>query len=94
MTNSAKWILVRRVGDVLENLDGTVRSLNPSHNEAPFAPYRWQTRPKGTAGGYERVAVNGGTVAYNPTGQEVVVFGFQAAVPHSDGLSAMTEDPL
>lgn len=94
MQNSRTWILVRQVGVTLENLDGSVRSLNPASLSAPYGPYHWEIRQHGANGGYEQCAVNGGTIVYNPTGHEAVVFGFMASVPHSDGLSAITETPL
>lgn len=94
-----KWNLVRLVNGTLVNPDGTVRSLEPSvpppwQHGGSFGPYKWDTRPPGTAGGYEQCAVNGATAAYNPTGFEVVVFGFQGTVPHSAGFSAITEEPV
>ena len=94
-----KWNMVRLVDGTLVNPDGTVRSLNPSvappwaHGGA-YGPYRWETRPPGSHGGYEQCAVNGSTVSYNPTGFEVVVFGFQATVPQSAGFSAISEEPV
>jgi hypothetical protein len=88
------WILVKVVGNTLENENGTVRSLNPSHNEPPYGPYNWQERPAGTAGGYERCAINGGVVVYNPSGHEPVPFAFLQSVPHSEGMSAIMEKPI
>ena len=91
------WTLVRVVGETLENLDGTVRSLNPAHNDpvdGSYGPYHWETRTPGTAGGYERIGINGNVVVYNPTGREAVAFPFLPTVPHSDGLSAMLEAPI
>jgi len=92
-----KLMLVRRVGSVCQNLDGRVRSLNPARNEpvnGTYGPYHWEDRPAGAQGGYEQNAVNGSTIVYNPTGKEVVVFAFFQDVPHSDGLSAMSEEPI
>lgn len=94
---ASEWILVRKVGNTLANLDGRVRSLNPSHNEpvdGTYGPYYWQDRDPGSHGGYEQCAVNGGTVAYNPTGKEVLLFPFINDVPHSDGLSALMANPI
>ena len=88
------WVLVKIVGNTLANPDGRVRSLNPASDDPPYGPYHWEDRPAGTAGGYEQVGINGGTVNYNPSGKEVLVFGFQEKVAHSDGMSAMTEDPI
>ena len=94
-----KWNLVRLVDGTLVNPDGTVRSLNPGaappwQHGGDYGPYKWETRPPGAHGGYEQCAVNGATVAYNPTGFEVIVFGFQMAVPHSAGFSAITDEPV
>lgn len=89
------WVLVKIVGNTLTNLNGTVRSLWPGHEAPPYGPYHWEEKPAGSpAGGFEQMAVNGGTVAYNPTGQEVLLFPFIQNVPHSDGLSAIMENPI
>lgn len=88
------WVLVRVVGKTLAEPDGEVRSLNPSSNDPPYGPYQWGLRPYGTAGPYELCECANGIAVYNPTGKEPVVFGFQAVVPNTPGLSAVTVDPL
>ena len=91
------WTYVRVVGNTLANLDGRVRSLNPSHNEpvdGTYGPYHWEDRDPGASGGYEQTAVNGLTVAYNPTGKEEVIFWFFENIPHTDGLSLLSTDPI
>ena len=80
-------------GTVLVNGDGTVRSLNPSSATPPYGPYHWESRPAGTDGGYERCAINGATVAYNPVG-ETVAFAFQATIPNKPGMSSISIEPL
>lgn len=97
MTADGKWIPVKVVttpaGTVLANPDGTVRSLNPSHDKPPYGPYSWQTRPAGTNGGYELCTPGNGTVAYAPLG-EILLFGFKDSIPNMAGFSAMTLEPL
>jgi hypothetical protein len=86
------WILVKRVdqaaGTTFANGDGTVRSWNPP------SPGHWECRPAGTAGPYELVAISGGFVAYNPSGNDPVVFGYMPAAPNAPGFGLMTEAPL
>lgn len=93
-----KWVLVKQIsgagGITLANPDGTVRGLNPSSLSEPYGPYHWAGAPPGTDGSYERCVPGGGSVAYNPTGKEVIVFGFKETVPNAPGFSAMTEEPL
>lgn len=88
------WFLVKVVGKTATNHDGEVWSLNPSSNDPPYGPYQWGLRPAGTTGPYELHEVATGTVTYNPTGKEAIVFGFQAKVPNAPGMSAMTLEPL
>jgi len=91
------WIHVKIVtssaGTVLENPNGTVRSLNPAHNTPPYGPYHWEERPANTHGGYELCEPGDGTVAYAPLG-EILMFGFKNTVPNAPGFSAMTVEPL
>lgn len=91
-----KLTRVRLTADnTLELENGEVRSLNPSHNEpvnGTYGPYKWETRTHGTHGGYETVAVNGLTVAYNPTGRESVFFWFLEKNP--SGFALMSEEPI
>ena len=97
MEADGAWIPVKVVtqaaGTTLANPDGTVRSLNPSHNQPPYGPYNWETRPAGTHGGYELCTPGNGTVAYAPLG-EILIFGFKDAIPNQPGFSAMTLEPL
>jgi hypothetical protein len=92
------WIPVRRNetsrGTTLSNPDGTVRSLNPSHPQAPYGPYYWDTRPAGANGGYELCSVEGGKVAYSPVKAEIFVYGFHETHPTMPGFSAMTLEPI
>ena len=94
MAANETWVRVKPVGSTMMNPNGTVRSLNPSHNEPPYGPYHWEERPANTSGGYEVCAVNGQTVQYNPTGEEPLLFGFIEHTAHTDGYSLMTESPL
>lgn len=81
---------VVKSGDLttIENLDGTVMSLNPP------SPYSFTAMPQGTAGQYEVVAIDGGAISWNPTGKEPVVYGFKATDPNNPGCCAITTEPL
>ena len=87
------FALVKVVNNTLVNSDGTVRSWAPNSLPPPTT-YHWDARPAGTAGAYEAVAIDGGTVAYNPSGSEVIVFPFKASVPNAPGCSALGLEPL
>ncbi len=91
---SQQFVLVRVASingvQVLENLDGTVRSLNPN-GPAPTT-YYWSARPAGTNGPFEMCAIDGGVVAYNPLGDEPVLFPFKMTVP--GGYSALGIEQL
>lgn len=65
-------------------IDGDVLSPQPNHSV--------RARPAGTNGAYEQCIVNGGTVAFNPTGKEPIVFGYQPTVP--GGFGAISQEPL
>jgi len=84
------FILVRVVTTngktTLSNLNGKVRSLNPPN------PYSWQERPTDANGPFEECEINGGIVAYNPLGNEPVVFRFVQSVP--GGFSAIDDERL
>lgn len=42
----------------------------------------FQTRPKGTAGPYERCGLNGNALVYCPVGQAIYVLPYFASVPN------------
>lgn len=88
------WVLCKQAGNTLINMDGTVRSLNPTTAGPAPRSYQWQTRPAGTAGDYELETIDVGTVTYNPMGDEPVVFGFKASVPNAPGYCAVSVQPL
>jgi hypothetical protein len=77
--------LVKITGETLSNPDGTVRSCQPDGT--------WQTRPAGTAGEYERSAVNGNTVTYQPV-DKIFVFPFLLNAPKHPGFSLVGEKSL
>lgn len=89
-----QWVLVKVVGSMLANPDGTVRSLNPASNDPPYGPYHWETRPAGANGGYEVCAINGSMAVYNPSGKDPQVYGFCQTDPRNPGFSCLTVDPL
>jgi hypothetical protein len=89
-----KWVSVKKAGQTLANPNSKVRSLNPTHNEpvdGTYGPYKWEERPAGTSGGYERCSVVGSIVWYNPTGREAVPFTFVENDPHYSGMSLLLE---
>ncbi len=88
------WVSVKVVGKTLTNPDGTVRTLNPSSLMPPYGTYIWTASPPGQDGQYETCAISGGTVTYNPTGHQPVVFGFQPVDPSNAGFGALCEEPL
>jgi len=94
MTWTLGEVVTSTAGTVIGNPDGTVRSLNPTHGSPPYGPYSFSSMPAGTAGPYELVIVSAGTVVYNPTGNEPIVFGFAPEVPNRPGLCAVTTEPL
>ena len=80
---------VKQVGGTLARLDtGEVLSLNPP------APYHWETRPVGTAGAYEVMAISGSIVTYNPTGHEAVKFLLTPTPNLGAGALVLESDPL
>ena len=70
----------------LSNLNGKVRSLNPGIH------YNWQERPADASGPFEECEINGGIVAYNPLGNEPILFRFCQSVP--GGFSALDDERL
>ena len=70
---SAFWNTVQPVGSTLAQTDGQVLSCQPDGT--------FQLRPKGTAGAYELVALNGNVAVYNPAGTPFA-FMFLSSVPN------------
>ena len=70
---SAFWRAVQPVGSTLAQPDGQVLSCQPDGTI--------ELRPKGTAGAYELVALNGNVAVYNPAGA-VFAFLYAAVVPN------------
>jgi hypothetical protein len=91
MTWADVKVLTTPNGTVLQNEDGTVRSLNPATPSG--GPYHWETRPAGADGGYEICTINGGTAVYSPVG-ESVVFAFQATKPGKPGFGSISVNEL
>lgn len=87
------WKLVKVTGSTLCNSDGTVLSLNPATLPPPTT-YYFSDRPAGTNGVYEQAAIDGGIVAYNPLGTEVVLFRFKQSVPNTSGFSAIDTERI
>lgn len=55
--------------------DGSVLSVQPDGS--------WQTRPKGTAGAWEKAMIDGAFLTYCPAGARLFKYLFTPAVPNS-----------
>ena len=73
------WVVARRVVDVgggkvvVENLDGTVMSVQPDG--------RVESRPAGSAGAYEQATIVGNNLAFRPVSGKVYVFPYVSEIP-------------
>ena len=78
-----EWIVASRLIDVggqvvggkvvVENLDGTVMSVQPDG--------RIESRPAGSAGAYEQATIVGNNLAFRPVSGKVYVFPYISEIP-------------
>lgn len=70
----SSYFVVDKVGETfVDRANGLVLSCNPTD---PFTGIEWQHRPAGTAGGYEKMTINGAQAVYNPVhkGHHITAF--------------------
>ena len=73
-----EWIVASRLISaggkvVVENLDGTVMSVQPDG--------RVESRPAGSAGAYEQATIVGNNLAFRPVSGKVYVFPYVSEIP-------------